>query len=194
MKSSHLFCTPTWEFSLDECSYLNNNIANCGYRLINKSPDLPRRSGSPKAWQSTVSCHTEPEIKDFLPFLGSCFSQISEDLSREEGWRLGLREIWINVNRPLSYNHPHTHNGSHISGVYVVKKPLDSGNFFMYDPRVQLNGIVEPKTTMGKRLKIYNMQEGDILFFPSWLSHSVDLNNSNEDRITISFNLNWTNK
>ena len=161
MKSSHLFCTPTWEFSLDECSYLNNNIANCGYRLINKSPDLPRRSGSPKAWQSTVSCHTEPEI---------------------------------NVNRPLSYNHPHTHNGSHISGVYVVKKPLDSGNFFMYDPRVQLNGIVEPKTTMGKRLKIYNMQEGDILFFPSWLSHSVDLNNSNEDRITISFNLNWTNK
>ena len=64
----------------------------------------------------------------------------------------------------------------------------------MYDPRVQINGIVEPKTTMEKRLKIYNMKEGDILFFPSWLTHSVDLNNSNEDRITISFNLNWTNK
>ena len=78
MKSSNVFCTPTWEFTLDNFYSLNKNIENCAYRLINNSPNLPRRSGSHRSWQSRVDCHTEPEIKDFLPFLGSCFSQISE--------------------------------------------------------------------------------------------------------------------
>jgi uncharacterized protein (TIGR02466 family) len=129
-----------------------------------------------------------------LPTLGSLINDLSIDLSAETDHRLGLREIWININPPTAFNHLHTHNGSHISGVYVVKKPQKSGDLFMHDPRVQLCGVLEPKLNMEKRLKIYNMKEGEFLFFPSWMQHSVDLNKSQEDRITISFNLNWTNK
>ena len=29
----------------------------------------------------------------------------------------------------------------------------------------------------------------DILFFPSWLTHEVEKNNSQEERIVISFNI-----
>jgi len=32
-----------------------------------------------------------------------------------------------------------------------------------------------------------------LIFFPSWLQHEVQTNNSNEDRVIISFNINWRN-
>jgi hypothetical protein len=30
-----------------------------------------------------------------------------------------------------------------------------------------------------------------LIFFPSWLQHEVKTNNSDEDRIILSFNINW---
>ena len=40
--------------------------------------------------------------------------------------------------------------------------------------------------------QLYNFiepQEDMILFFPSWLEHDVEVNQSNEERISIGFNI-----
>ena len=34
-------------------------------------------------------------------------------------------------------------------------------------------------------------EENNLIFFPSWLQHEVKINNSDEDRVVISFNINW---
>ncbi|HIB81539.1 MAG TPA: hypothetical protein EYO55_06085, partial [Gammaproteobacteria bacterium] len=36
---------------------------------------------------------------------------------------------------------------------------------------------------------VVTVNDGTLLVFPSWLSHSVDINSSNQTRISISFNV-----
>ena len=47
--------------------------------------------------------------------------------------------------------------------------------------------------------KLHGPQEievktGDVLMFPSWLDHMVDVNQTPSLRISISFNFNWYEK
>ena len=43
---------------------------------------------------------------------------------------------------------------------------------------------------MGDGIAIsWKPKKNDILFFPSWLTHEVEKNNSQKERIVISFNL-----
>jgi uncharacterized protein (TIGR02466 family) len=37
----------------------------------------------------------------------------------------------------------------------------------------------------------FEPKENSLIFFPSWLQHEVKINNSNEDRVILSFNINW---
>ena len=37
----------------------------------------------------------------------------------------------------------------------------------------------------------YEPKENALIFFPSWLQHEVKINNSDEDRVILSFNINW---
>ena len=36
---------------------------------------------------------------------------------------------------------------------------------------------------------VVSVNDGTLLVFPSWLSHSVDTNRSNQTRISVSFNI-----
>ena len=37
----------------------------------------------------------------------------------------------------------------------------------------------------------FEPKENSLIFFPSWLQHEVKTNNSNADRVILSFNINW---
>ena len=89
--------------------------------------------------------------------------------------------MWLNVNSKGDSNIRHTHFNSSIllSGVFYVKVPPNSGNIRFYDPR----GI-----------SIHNPPDnryyfGMLLFFPSWFEHSVEENKSDEERMSIGFNI-----
>ena len=89
-----------------------------------------------------------------------------------------LTEMWANVS---SYGHSNTlHNhgpyGKTLSGVLYLKTPPNSGNLQFILP-FDLNNYYP-----------YTPQEGDLIIFPAFLSHSVEPNLSQEDRISIAFN------
>jgi uncharacterized protein (TIGR02466 family) len=79
-----------------------------------------------------------------------------------------------------------------LSGVYYVKVPENSGNIYFYDPRAGSQMLLPPYTqmtkwTLGKIL--YKPIEGMFILFPSWLWHGVEPNSSEENRISLSFNI-----
>ena len=103
-------------------------------------------------------------------------------------------EYWYNVNTPNSYNMPHTHPNCLMSGVFYIKVPENSGNIVFTRPEIESlelshfnNGtnITNPYTNTSYSIK---PQKGKLILFPSYLSHYVEQNKSNEDRISISFN------
>ena len=104
-----------------------------------------------------------------------------------------LGNMWANINYKGGYNRPHIHPNSLFSGVYYVKSQPNSGKLVCNDPRpgIQTNMPTRVKGQPPKHLwrEIHlDPKEGRILMFPSWLWHCVEPNESNDIRISVSFN------
>ena len=104
-----------------------------------------------------------------------------------------LGNMWANVNYPGGYNRPHLHPNSLFSGVYWIKTPFKSGNLMLYEPRGGAQ-VLMPNRKEGElpsrlwREIQYEPVAGRIIMFPAWLWHEVKPNESNNTRISVSFN------
>ena len=101
--------------------------------------------------------------------------------------------MWANINPPGGSNNPHLHPNSLFSGVYYVKSQPESGRLKIYDPR-STSQMVMPIKKPGNpgrdmwRDATLDPVMGRIIMFPSWLWHSVEENQSDDIRISVSFN------
>ena len=109
-------------------------------------------------------------------------------------------QMWLNINKPGDFNTKHNHPGSDLSGVFWVKSLQKSGNLTFHSPNfmTQFGQINSIKDEIGKKLFItptieIEPLEGVIVLFPSDLTHAVQKNNSDEDRISVSFNIDLRN-
>jgi uncharacterized protein (TIGR02466 family) len=110
----------------------------------------------------------------------------------------GFIEIssWLQLNPPGSYFHRHDHYGALVSGVFYLQTPLNSGDLSFYNPievRRQ-NGVFfgplkEEQNQYNFNTVSYPPVKCNLIMFESWLQHSVGLNESTENRISISFNI-----
>ena len=87
--------------------------------------------------------------------------------------RLGF---WFNAQAPGQGTSVHNHdeNDELLSGVYYIRVPDKSGQLVLLDG--QLTTRATPKA-------------GNFLFFPPSLPHRVDVNRSQEQRLSLAFNL-----
>lgn len=106
---------------------------------------------------------------------------------------LFLDNIWININRYKDSNLFHTHPFSKISGVFYINVPKNCGDLIFKNPYQIDTYLLKHKIHSYNQ---YNSQEWHITpeenvlyLFPSWIEHRVGINLSNEERISISFNL-----
>ena len=104
-----------------------------------------------------------------------------------------LGNMWANINPPGGTNRAHQHPNSLWSGVYYIKAPKNCGNLKIDDPR-SVASMSRPKQKKGQlpdrllRETHYEPKAGRLIMFPAWLMHCVDSNESNDIRISVSFN------
>jgi uncharacterized protein (TIGR02466 family) len=143
-------------------------------------------------WHSTTEMHKIPVFKPLVDELFKMQMEIYKEelLSREPI----IGNMWANINPPGGYNRPHIHPNSHFSGVYYIKAPQNSGDIVFNDPRSGAHMImpervkdIKPPSHLWREVRI-NPLEGRLIMFPSWLWHCVDPNESNDIRISVSFN------
>ena len=90
-------------------------------------------------------------------------------------------------------NEQSTHAPYPYDRVYYVKASKNSGMLRIDDPR-SAAAMSRPRMKEGTppsrlwRELSYEPASGKLIMFPSWLVHSVDPNESNDIRISISFN------
>ena len=101
-----------------------------------------------------------------------------------------IPQIWINVNRKNHYNVLHQHGHYHLSGTYYVKIPKNCGRITFRDPR--LGAIGNPfflKSFVGGEYMRIKVTEGLLAIWPSFLDHYVETSETDEERISISFDI-----
>ena len=101
---------------------------------------------------------------------------------------------WVNINQKDTWNLQHCHMDrvNFLSGVYYVTVPKgDCGEILFHDPRgILANSAPDtPYYTDGITTKSVPPEENMLYYFPTWLEHEVGINNTDEDRVSISFNL-----
>jgi len=103
---------------------------------------------------------------------------------------------WANISAPGTPHNLHTHPNNYLSGVYYVKTQPRANGLHFHDPRSQVK-IIEPAplelspATAGKiRVEV---SPGTLVMFPAWLEHSVDPNQSGDSRVSIAFNIMFSN-
>jgi len=103
-----------------------------------------------------------------------------------------LYNIWININPQGSYNQLHHHMDSILSGVYYVDAKPEQGNIqFERNDGAEYHipaEVLQPATYYTSTRATYAAKSGALYIFPGWLKHSVEGNQTNTDRISISFN------
>ena len=144
-----------------------------------------------KSWHSPTNMNELPEYQKLVSMLYEAQKTIydQEHLNSEPV----LGNMWANINPPGGMNRAHQHPNSLWSGVYYVKAPKNSGHLKIDDPR-SVASMSRPKQKEGKvpdrllRETNYEPKAGRLIMFPAWLMHCVDPNESNDIRISVSFN------
>jgi uncharacterized protein (TIGR02466 family) len=89
----------------------------------------------------------------------------------------------------------HTHPNNYLSGVYYVRTEPGADSIRFVDPRVQARQIapkVRERNPANSMDAFVNVPAGRLVLFPAWLQHSVPQNTSGTERISIAFNLMYT--
>jgi uncharacterized protein (TIGR02466 family) len=142
-------------------------------------------------WHSETNMHEKPEYKPLVDELFRMVHQIFKEEFLDK--RAVLGNMWANINYHGGYNKPHVHPNALFSGVYYVKTPPNCGSLICQDPRPGIQTCmptrIEEKIPKHLWRDVHlQPQENRAIMFPAWLWHSVQPNESNDIRISISFN------
>jgi uncharacterized protein (TIGR02466 family) len=152
-------------------------------------------------WHSHNNLHKDSRFDRLTKRVESMAAGISDNLGYNRSRRLEITTMWSISNPPGSSNRAHIHPGAIWSGVYYVQAPEGAGQIEFIDPRtVNLMNYAsyipktKRKTECWTKVKVKPVA-GKMLFFPSWLYHSVEPNLSTAkgkdgERVIISFNIN----
>ena len=195
MNRKALFPTPVYFKQLPSSKELNTYLLKHIKNWKKKFPKGEMKTNSGYGWHSPTDMNKKEEYK---PLTKELFA-MAQDCNKDFGisGKLGLGNMWANVNPTYSYNKTHTHPNSLWSGVYYIKVPKNSGKLFLEDPRpgcnIHMPRRVDHLPEQLWRVCAYEPKEGLMIFFPSWLPHGVDINMNTEKgeknwRVSVSFN------
>jgi uncharacterized protein (TIGR02466 family) len=187
-----LFSTPVWELQLPAWRYEPINAAVLAGLEVVRAADPPPPPGT--AWQSRPDLHLRPELSGLVDCIHQAVEPILDFLKVNHGG-VEITGCWANVNAPGTAHGIHSHPNNYLSGVYYVRTPPGADSINLHDPRVQ-TGIIRPPVTaltaQNTDMVVIHVQPGRLLVFPAWLQHSVSVSAAECERVSVSFNVMFT--
>ena len=141
--------------------------------------------------QTDQTLHHLPEFQDLNDIINGAATGVL-DFLKIVYESLELTGCWANISPPGDGHRPHTHPNNYLSGVYYVQTQEGANTISFDDPRPQTN-IISPATseiTDENAGQIHvTTRQGLLVMFPSWLQHQVPRNKSQKARISVAFNI-----
>ena len=149
----------------------SKGLLNHLYQLKNSNPSVEKSNYG--GYQSDSNLYEDPKL---TPLNNYIIENIKSLLKVTNPIMTGM---WFNSSEYGNSNGLHNHSLDirDISGVYYLKTPKNCGDITFYNS-FDLNYPSH-----------YTPRENTLLLFPSFLYHTVGTNLSNEDRVSIAFNI-----
>ncbi|TDG15308.1 hypothetical protein E2F43_03480 [Seongchinamella unica] len=143
------------------------------------------------AWQSRGNLNKLPTFEPLMECFTAGSRRVLEFL-KYEFENFVITDAWANINPPGHSHVIHTHPNNFLSGVYYLQAPEGCGDIEFIDPRQQAL-VLQPRATVQTPQNAWKQRipprEGQLLIFNSWFQHQVQENRSDQERISISFNI-----
>lgn len=127
-----------------------------------------------------------------FPFLYDFISQ----MEKKETVGLSISECWINKYQKNSFQERHSHvgQGSGVSFIYMYKTTKEHSALRLYNPSEMIleNALLYTPINFSYIHADLFLEEREVLFFPSYLNHSVYPVKDEGERITLSGNIRVT--
>lgn len=186
MQIEQWFPVPIWfdDVSLDfekvksKCLDLRNN--NHPNRIISN------RGG----WQShDLRLNDHQEFNEVSDVINNKIAEFNNSINPQ--FKSRLDNCWININDRNNFNTSHIHPFALFSGVLYIAADENAGDLVFYNTFHPWK--YSPIENYGSQLfhsrVTYKPRTGMLVIFPAWLEHSVDPSNSDNNRISIAFNI-----
>lgn len=186
-----LFPSLVWTTLFDDRQAFNERMLRLAYAMRERDPQGVLNTNV-AGWQSPNILQSLDDFRD----MNQRILSVSRHIAQSENFLPNLRfrhQAWVNISPPGASNRIHVHPNSHLSGVYYVSLTApDCGSIFFRDPRVAATMLPPPigrETHFTATEVRMRPEEGRMYVFPSWLEHGVEVNRSDRDRVSISFNV-----
>ena len=101
-----------------------------------------------------------------------------------------ITQSWLNYTETNQYHHKHQHPNSLVSGVFYINchEEYDKIKFFKEDYKT-IKPEVKDWNLWNSETWWFSVKTGDIILFPSSLTHMVETKQGDNTRISLAFNV-----
>ena len=154
----------------------------------------------PKEWNCSVQSSFETDNNFSWDYFYECIKpnllDMHQQLKGNPLHQFNMTEAWLNKYERGDSQEVHTHIGADnttFSCSYFAQYAPNDARFLFYDPD-QTKHLGEFSKHYGGVVNTWfpDVQEGDIIIFPSWIHHQVEPHRSDTTRITVSANFKIT--
>ena len=126
-------------------------------------------------------------LKNLKSAIGDHIQKYMDIIGYTNDLKYHIDSSWVALFKPGHYGHIHDHGSVDISGVYYHKTNGKDGKIFFESPNTNLASSVVFNHLSNSMTA--DPEEGKIILFPGWFKHGIKRNNTDETRISLSFNI-----
>jgi len=192
MNLNSIYSVPLWDSEYPDFQEHKETFLNAVKEYKDQNPTKESPKSNVGGYQSPETLHGVAELRPLFEYICQMGLKAVIDLEFID-CDIALTSAWLNINDTRQcMNREHVH-GDVFSGVFYLQAPDESGKLVLQNPAINRmwNGcdLTLQKNQFTAESIGVEPVEGNILLFPSYLPHSVETNNHDEERISISFNL-----
>ncbi|HEX2880857.1 MAG TPA: TIGR02466 family protein [Polyangiaceae bacterium] len=171
--------------------------------LVSEQWNKGTKSSNPEDFQkkgitsfNSGSLLDKPEWKEVVQFIYSFANTMIQSVN-DAPTKPAFINMWTTIYPPGAFVPEHVHSNALLSGVFYAKTPPNCGNIVFKDPASVAKTMFIRKVREFPYVDtrhVYEVKAGSMVIFPAWLPHFTEANESDDDRVIVSFNLNMVDR
>jgi uncharacterized protein (TIGR02466 family) len=167
---------------VNDIGFLNDDET----KFINSLEKRPNSISGNACSLNTNVLNSMPELLNKIKIELNTY--LTNILSPNSDLSLKITQSWVAFNKNNTWHHKHNHVNSIITGVYYINPEIPQSIVFHKKKETMLHYEIDSYNEFNSRQFMLNCKKGMLILFPSDMLHEVGLNESQEERISLSFN------